>query len=68
MTQNRAASKNLETQGCGLFVALERWIDSALEFTQEIETKDGRKADIRYPFGQTHGGLAAVSLGRWDGS
>ena len=38
-TQNRAASKDLKTQGCGLFVALERWIDSALEFTQEIETK-----------------------------
>ena len=37
-TQNGAASKNLETQGCGLFVALERWIDGALELTQDIET------------------------------
>ena len=40
VTQNRTASKDLETQGCGLFVALERWIDGALEFAQEIETKD----------------------------
>ena len=39
-TQNRTTSKDLETQGCGLFVALERWIDGALELTQEIETKD----------------------------
>ena len=39
-TQNRAASKELETQGCGLLVALERWIDSALELTQKIETKE----------------------------
>ena len=39
-TQNRAASKDLEAQSCGLFVALERWIDGALEFTQEIETKE----------------------------
>jgi len=26
-TQNGAASKELETQGCGLFIALERWIE-----------------------------------------
>ena len=39
-TQNRAASKDLEAQSRGLFVALERWIDGALEFTQEIETKE----------------------------
>jgi hypothetical protein len=39
-TQNRTASKDLETEGCGLFVALERWIDGTLELTQEIETKD----------------------------
>ena len=39
-TQNRTASKDLETEGCGLFVALERWIDGTLELTQKIETKD----------------------------
>jgi hypothetical protein len=29
-----------ETQGGWLFVALECWVDSALEFAQEIEAKE----------------------------
>jgi len=39
-TQDRTAGKDFETQSGWLFVALERWVDGALELTQEIETKD----------------------------
>jgi len=30
--EDRAAGKDLETQGGWLFVALERWVDGALKF------------------------------------
>ena len=39
-TKDGATGKNFETQCGRLFVGLERWIDRALEFTQEVETKD----------------------------
>ena len=39
-TEDGAASENLEAQGGRLFVGLEPWIDGALEFAQEIETKE----------------------------
>ena len=39
-TKDGTTGKNFETQCGRLFVGLERWIDSALEFTQEVETKD----------------------------
>ena len=39
-TKDGATGKNFETQRGWLFVSLERWIDSALELAQEIETKE----------------------------
>ena len=39
-TEDGAAGEDLETQGGGLFVSLERWIDGPLELAQEIETKE----------------------------
>jgi hypothetical protein len=38
--QDIAAGKDLETQRSGLFVSLERRIDGALEFAQEIEAEE----------------------------
>jgi hypothetical protein len=38
-TEDCPASKELETQSGWLFVALERQIDGALKFAQEIESK-----------------------------
>jgi hypothetical protein len=38
--KDRAASKELETQRCWLFVSLERWMNGALELAQEIETEE----------------------------
>jgi hypothetical protein len=38
--QDRAAGKDLETEGSRLFVSLECRIDGTLKFAQEVETKE----------------------------